>query len=206
MPHAQTIRLAILISAFCIQANAGYTHYFTWLQKPDEVSLSQCIGEMHLIVAARRTILAGEDGEGAPLVEAQQLVFNGIGDDGHEPFIFPGVLERTPPDPKIPAGFNGCKTAGKPYDEVVTACLLVARDHFPSSVLRLRSDGSWQGGDWRAGAALYSSVLHRPANYPLDGPDEPGSAAAQGVISPITLFAVVLSVFVVARLTKKARV
>jgi hypothetical protein len=64
-------------------------------------------------------------------------------------------------------GFNFCKTAGKPYDEVVTACLLVARDHFPEDILSIDSDGSWSDGDWQEGTKLYTTVLGRPARNPM---------------------------------------
>jgi hypothetical protein len=81
---------------------------------------------------------------------------NGIGDGANEPFVFPGEL-----------GFNFCKTEGKPYDAVVTACLLVAHDHFPTSVLSIDSDGSYSEGDWEEGIKLYSSVLGRIPRNPI---------------------------------------
>jgi hypothetical protein len=89
-------------------------------------------------------------------VKASQVDFNGVGDNAHEPFEFPGEEES-----------NACKTEFKPYDEVVTACLLVAHDHFPSSVLTIASDGSW--GDWQDGARLYTSVTGRRAANPMSG-------------------------------------
>jgi hypothetical protein len=64
-------------------------------------------------------------------------------------------------------GFNFCKTAAKPYDSVVTACLLVARDHFSSSVLSIDSDGSWAAGDWQQGIDRYSKVLGRRPHNPM---------------------------------------
>ncbi|HVH45244.1 MAG TPA: hypothetical protein VM925_22985 [Labilithrix sp.] len=44
------------------------------------------------------------------------------------------------------------KTAQNPYDEVVVACLFVAKDHFPYDVLEISSDGD--NSDWAAGARL----------------------------------------------------
>jgi hypothetical protein len=179
MPLGNLFRLTLLTCFLCLHANAGYTHYFRWCQKPDEASLSRCINEMRRIVDARKSMLAGPEAEGEPMVTAQSLVFNGVGDNGHEPFVFPGDIESTPRGPKIPAGFNFCKTAAKPYDEVVTACLLVARDHFPPSVLAIESDGSWPD-DWRDGASLYSSVLGRPARNPFAGEVVLGSPPVHG--------------------------
>ena len=80
----------------------------------------------------------------------------------HEPFVFPGR-----------AGFNFCKTNGKLYDAAVTACLLVARDHFSPDELKIDSDGQWEDGDWNAGAKLYQQVLGRAAANPINRSDEP---------------------------------
>src|SRR6516225_2688927 len=124
-------------------ARGGYSHYFTWYKKPDSAKLKECLARMRQVVSASRSILAGPDGDGSPIVEAFHLEFNGKGEEqSHEPFVFPGEM-----------GCNFCKTACKPYDAAVTACLIVARDHFPESVLEIASDGSWS--DWEEGRALY---------------------------------------------------
>jgi len=157
--NTRLVRLNLLVVfawLFCLRVQAGYTHYYTWHETPDPAALKSCIREMRQIIDARTNILAGPDGTGAVVISDANLVLNGIGDDAHEPFVFPNKL-----------GFNFCKTAVKPYDEVVTACLLVARDHFPSSVLSIDSDGSWSEGDWRAGAELYASVLGRHPRNPM---------------------------------------
>jgi hypothetical protein len=151
------LRFSILFAfAFCMNARAGYTHYFVWHQKPDDAALKACVGEMRRIIEARTNILAGPDGTNAIEIDSSHVDLNGIGDDAHEPFVFPGAL-----------GFDFCKTDGKPYDEVVTACLLVARDHFPSSILSIDSDGSWSDGDWNGGIELYRSVLGRTPRNPM---------------------------------------
>ena len=155
-----TSLLVALVGLLCGQAQAGYTHYWRWAQAPDAAALSNCIAEMKLIIQARKIILVGPDLPGAvagsPKIEGMKVDINGIGDDAHEPFVFPGKV-----------GFNFCKTEGKPYDEVVTACLILARDYFPDSVLAISSDGEWQ--DWSSGANLYSSVLRRRAKYAFGG-------------------------------------
>ena len=165
---------ALCICVFPTPALAGYDHYFNWHSQPSDAALRACIAEMRLIVEARRSVLAGPESKGAPEIDATSLAINGIGDDGHEPFIFPGTIEHTPPIAGVPSGLNFCKTNWKPYDAVVTACLVVARDHFPASVLAIGSDGRWVDGDWKDGAKLYTAVLHRPANNPVDGEIIPG--------------------------------
>jgi hypothetical protein len=138
-------------------ARGGYTHYFTWRQKPDGEQLKACLADMQKVVIAAKGLLAGPEGEGSPVLQNAQLQFNGRGEeDSHEPFIFPGQV-----------GFNFCKTQGKPYDAAVVACLLVARDHFPSDVLEIASDGDWNHGDWADGSRLYKSVFDRTPQNPM---------------------------------------
>jgi hypothetical protein len=191
-------RAALLLFALsCLHAWAGYTHYFTWQQAPGEDALKQCVAEMSLVIEAHKSILVGPDEPGAtpgsPKLEATRVDINGIGDDAHEPFVFPGGT-----------GFNFCKTEWKPYDEVVTACLIVARDHFPPSVLAIGSDGSW--ADWAAGARLYSSVLHRGAKNPMGGDvldPSGGSLPTTGPFSIALTVAFVLLIAFVFWLTRK---
>ena len=143
---------------------AGYTHYWTWRSSPKPAQLAAAVADMQRLVAAQKDVLdikvpaavdggpaASGDGGTLPSV---WLAFNGQGQDAHEDFVFPGNT-----------GFNFCKTAQKPYDAVVTAALLVARDHFGPEVLSIESDGAYQE-DWKAGAALYARVFDREARDP----------------------------------------
>ena len=57
-------------------------------------------------------------------VNETQVRFNGVDDDGHETFNF--SLNKD--------GFNFCKTATKPYDEVVCGCLYIAKLIFGDSI------------------------------------------------------------------------
>jgi hypothetical protein len=160
-------RTSLFLCAACVtlaatpEALAGYTQYFTWQQPPDEARLKACIKDMSRVVAAAGNLLAGPDETGSPVVQPLSIAFNGRGMEAHEPFVFPGL-----------PGFNFCKTAGKPYDAAVTACLLVARDHFPSATLVIASDGDWN--DWSDGAELYQKAFGRPAVSPLAAPVPPG--------------------------------
>jgi hypothetical protein len=158
-------------------ARAGYSHYFTWHKKPDQARLKECVEQMRKVVNAARWTLAGADGEGDPIAEPSRVELNGRGEEAHEPFCFPGGM-----------AYNFCKTQGKPYDAVVTACLLVARDHFPADVLEISSDGSWSEGDWDAGKALYKQVFGKSAGNPM-GPDN--EVGGQGLPSFMVLLVVV---------------
>jgi len=168
--------IIVPLLALCTRAYAGYTHYFTWHQAPEEAALKQCVAEMNRLIEYRKSMMVSPDEPGSIpgslKLDSSRVDFNGIGEEAHEPFVFPG---RT--------GFNSCKTAYKPYDEVVTACLLVARDHFFPSVLSSSSDGSWN--DWTQGVKLYSSVFRRVPRNPFSGPP----AVAHSTIVSAILFA-----------------
>lgn len=145
-----TVVVALLALLFPREAHAGYTHYWTWKVAPDPPRVERAVAEMNRIVDAKRSMLDVGDAGGP-----DAIFFNGIGDGAHEPFVFPGKV-----------GFQFVKTMWKPYDAVVTACLIVARDHFTRDELEIKSDGTWDA--WRAGRALYIEVLERQANDPLD--------------------------------------
>lgn len=112
---------------------------------------------MKRVVEAEKSILAGGDGTGKPVANERKVVFNGRADQegDYETFAFPSD------------GF--CKTGGmspiRPYDRTVTACLVVARDHFSHAELAIYSDGKWE--EWDTGRAVYKRVFGREATNPL---------------------------------------
>jgi hypothetical protein len=209
--------LAVLLPART--ARAGYTHYWEWHAHPDPKALAACIADMSRVIEARRSILTdgqSRTGAGAVFLEEQvfgdagarvpAVVFNGIGDDAHEAFGFP-LAPFTSDD----SSFQFVKTAYKPYDEVVTACLIVARDYFSPEVVTISSDGDWS--DWKAGAALYERVLGRDAHDPMDEradwpADAPGEPAADRRSTRKNLFVsalVFLALAVVYLLLRRGR-
>lgn len=137
------------------EASAGYTHYWKWKAPPDQPRVERAVAEMNRLVEAKREMLDIGDAGGP-----DAILFNGIGDAAHETFGFPLAPFAGKPE------FNFVKTAMKPYDAVVTACLIVARDHFTKEELEISSDGTWDA--WRAGRDLYIAVLERQASSPLD--------------------------------------
>lgn len=60
-----------------------------------------------------------------PLVENNLIKFNGVGEDGHETFLLM----------KAKRDFAFCKTARKPYDDVVKAVLKAASDINPNFIV-----------------------------------------------------------------------
>lgn len=87
------------------------------------------------------------------------------GDCSHESFVFPQCLEFDAH--KVDNGEYFCftKTAYKPYDLCVTACLIVANHHF-SKLLRISSDG--ENKDWADARRLCQHVLGYGADFKLE--------------------------------------
>lgn len=124
----------------------GYTH--TWSHDrftPDEWCKIRRDCQM-AVMMSRVPVGSGDARPGSsPEFADNVLAFNGIGADGHETFEL-GVM---------PAPVDFCKTARKPYDEVVVACLTIAAHHAPH--FAWRSDGERE--DLGAGKRLAARVL-----------------------------------------------
>lgn len=76
------------------------------------------------------------------------LNLNGKGDLAHESFTFREHFNEN-------EAFNFCKTARKPYDIVVTACLAILK-HRLGDAIEVSSDGD--ASDWSAGVKLARKV------------------------------------------------
>ncbi len=110
--------------------------------------------------------IKGGNGEGRPVVDNSDIVFNGDASKGedHETFLLS----------KVNSGFQFCKTARKPYDRYVKAVLLVAQ-HFAPGALDVSCDGDSEPDCWTEGnriAELYlndkSAVTVTPVKAPKD--------------------------------------
>lgn len=140
----------------------GYTHYFTknGTHREDSRLFEMFSAGARTIIeyAVKYDSIQIADGMGtkAGAWEATNdiVVFNGLGKDSHETFHF-HLVGR---------GFNFCKTAYKPYDAVVTACLIHMKNVY-GDLVDIGSDGSW--GDWKDGAHLYRNATGLTAENPM---------------------------------------
>ena len=115
----------------------GYTHY--WRAGDGGFNISEykkALNEIRKIVKANSKILAGGDGEGLPEI-SKDIVFNGKGEEGSSETFY------LPANPSKLGAFNFTKTARRPYDIVVTACLSVLKHFCPS--IEVDSDGGSKG-------------------------------------------------------------
>jgi hypothetical protein len=110
----------------------GYTHYFrkeTWTPA-DEKGFKDALPTVRDIVKRHRKLLQLEHNDaGDPVVDENEIRFNGIEENGHETFLLSNRQER----------FEFCKTAEKPYDVAACEVLLVMKKYCPN--LQVSSDG-----------------------------------------------------------------
>lgn len=149
----------------------GYTQYW---RRPSEHPLEDwkkfTAGVKKIIDAAKKKIkIAGGSGSGHPEISDEQIDFNGDGVEGldHETFYIPRVLVGRSPMPGDDRGliFQFCKTACKPYDEVVVAVLILYKKCFPK--VGLSSDGGV--ADWKDGKLLFEKAMKTKVNLFVDG-------------------------------------
>jgi len=117
----------------------GYTHYFQLKETPTEQAFTKFSNGARQLAQASGIRLNTE-------FTNESVIVNGIGKDEHETLVINKVSKR----------WEFCKTARKPYDEVVTSTLILAKYLFPS--MYLSSDGNW--GEWREGRELFTRVFH----------------------------------------------
>lgn len=141
----------------------GYTHYWQF-KKPKkgtadktEKTYQSTIKECAKIVKAYYAVNGGLSGFTAhtPIGKYGGLQVNGKGDDAHEEFSMrEHYRQNFEGDPFDRCTF--CKTARKPYDIVVVACLIVLK-HRLKDLIVVSSDGYTD--DWKEGLRLAKNVL-----------------------------------------------
>lgn len=143
----------------------GYTHYWR-LAKISQHStrFEACAKDMRKIIEAAPQLgitLCGPSGDASMPVEFETddegrpfIAINGKGADSHESFHWPPTED-----------FDFCKTAEKPYDVIVVACLAVAAEIFGTEI-DVTSDGDRK--DWADGVRFAEHVLGRDIPNPIE--------------------------------------
>lgn len=96
------------------------------------------------------------------------LKINGKGDNAHEDFTMREHFKQNFND--FGGGFQFCKTARKPYDLVVTACLALLK-HRLKDYIDVSSDGTHN--EWKYGIALIKEAIDVTVKNPI--PNEESS-------------------------------
>ena len=118
----------------------GYTHYFQLHNQPSEE------GWTNFIKGVRQLLEQAWDIDTEGEINDEVVVLNGIGAESHETFFLSKTNNK----------WEFCKTARKPYDNVITSILILAKYLFPT--MYLESDGNWE--EWVEGRELFESVFH----------------------------------------------
>ena len=161
----------------------GYTHYWT-LKKSIGNKMSDIANDFKKILLILKTSgikIANWDGKGKPIINNEEIKFNGIEKCGHdkkpltlslpEYIKFANWLQNSDYDlycngdcshesfvlTKIfLSEMDFCKTAMKPYDIAVTTCLIIAK-HYLKEDIEISSDGDED--KWRIARILCQSCL-----------------------------------------------
>lgn len=152
----------------------GYTHYWTqhrsftadeWMQlSADLQSLLKDVQHVQGIPLSNGNAEPGT----SPEFRADDIAFNGLGEDSHETFVILRQRPRTRDwQTAAQRGWDFCKTARKPYDLAVTAALCYLTTTFEPPAFTASSDGD--GSDWIAGLEEARRAIPRVANV-LDIP------------------------------------
>lgn len=142
----------------------GYTHYWSTKVKRGnaaeiEAKYLKAVSECQKVVKAFYKEYGGLSGYSAHTKLGQYggLMFNGKGDEGHEDFALREHFSQN-------EGFNFCKTAQKPYDLVVVACLAILKHRLGDSI-EVSSDGD--ASDWLDGIEYARKVTKLKIKNPI---------------------------------------
>jgi len=121
----------------------GFSHYWT---RPDTAVPAKLwdafIADVRKIFKEHEDIIAREYDlpDRAPIADDTEVRFNGVGSDGHETFHLTRDFEPCQWRKEGEDQFAFCKTARKPYNEVVTSILSCVTHHL-GDIFNVSSDG-----------------------------------------------------------------
>jgi hypothetical protein len=147
----------------------GYTHYFTFRKpakgqaKTIEIAYQRAIADCQRVIKRYYADHGGLSGYSAHTAIGAYggINVNGKGDDGHETFALREHFSQNLDSD----AFNFCKTARKPYDLVVTACLAILK-HRLGDCVTVSSDG--RASDWAKGVAYARKFARLSIQNPID--------------------------------------
>ena len=114
-----------------LSREVSFTRYWTVARDVDPETVLEAGRKMGDVVRLSGVSLAGPDGTGEPMIDANtgEVAFNGVEGADYETFRWPPDLvagQASPGDQN--SVFDFCKTGLLPYDAVVAACLEAAQE------------------------------------------------------------------------------
>jgi hypothetical protein len=123
----------------------GYTHYWESYAKRIPAEAVDIIKEIVEKAYAAGVVQYEHDDPKPPVVTDTRIRFNGVGEGGHETFYF-DVNDDYRASSGAPFAF--CKTARKPYDDVVMRVLIVLKYYLKDDI-QVSSDGQFDA-EWQS--------------------------------------------------------
>lgn len=141
----------------------GYTHYWSFnkygnsqeREKKYQQAIKDCQKVTRYIYNKMDVKLSGYTAH-CKIGQYGGLFINGKGDDSHEDFIMREHYNQNEG--------NFCKTARKPYDLAVTACLAIMKYRLGDNI-NVGSDGD--SDEWSEGVEIAKKVLKRKIQVPV---------------------------------------
>lgn len=115
----------------------GYTHYWYRVREIELDVYFKILTDFKrlLPVLTKEGVrLAGSGGTGDPVIKDENLLFNGVGAERYEDFVFPRKLRLWGEPDENDQYFQFCKTSSYPYDQAVIAFLLIAKHHLQQDI------------------------------------------------------------------------
>jgi hypothetical protein len=153
----------------------GYTHYWTPPKKMSARKFKAASDDCrklceHLHRSNGPALREDSDETSEPLFDRDIVKLNGVGEDGHETF----VVVREAPD------LTFCKTARKPYDLAVCACLIIFRHHIGEK-FEVSSDGDDDEENWPAARAICQHLFGYGSEFELINRQNFGRMSVHGI-------------------------
>lgn len=124
----------------------GYTNYWTMSKEKQSAKTRKKMKAFtKAAIELSEAKICGGGGRGKPEVLLKHIWLNGCEEYGEDHETFPFDMTR-------PGSSEFCKTARKPYDEVVKACLIYAKEL--GIIQSWRFDGDNEEEEYKVGAAL----------------------------------------------------
>ncbi len=156
----------------------GYTHYWYRPEQLGEETFAKAAKDCLKVCKAlsvnnKIRIVQEYDNSKAPVFKKGEVHFNGFRDNGHETFYLPVYLKQPDYQKDFTENkglvFAFCKTACKPYDLNVTACLIVFKHHFGDN-FKVSSDG--ESPDWDKAREACQKFLGYGKDFKIDNDDD----------------------------------